>query len=195
MWNERYAADGFAYGTEPNDFLREVSSQLPPNGRVLCLAEGEGRNAVFLAGLGHDVVAVDQSDVGLKKAEALARSKGVPITTVVADLNDFAIAEGAYSAIVSIWAHVPPALRAKLHAACVAGLAPGGVFVLEAYTSAQTQRTTGGPRDPALCMSAAGLRAELAGLSMVSLHERVRQVHEGAFHDGESDVVQLLARR
>lgn len=195
MWNERYAAEGFAYGTEPNDFLRDVAEQLAPRSRVLCLAEGEGRNAVFLATLGHSVVAVDQSDVGLKKAEALAQRKGVVVQTVVADLNDFVIEPGAYDAIVSIWAHVPPPLRTRLHAACVSGLAPRGLFVLEAYTPAQTKRTTGGPREPQVCMSADGLRRELSGLEIVLLHERVRMVHEGAFHDGESDVVQLLARR
>lgn len=195
MWDERYSQPGFAYGTTPNDFLVEVAGAIPAGGRVLCLAEGEGRNAVYLAGLGHDVVAVDQSRTGLDKAVALATERGVVIDTVVADLKDFGIDEGAWDGIVSIWAHVPPSLRVPLHAACVRGLKPGGVFILEAYTPSQTARTTGGPKDPALCMSAAGLRQELAGLGLEILTEKTRVVREGAFHDGESDVVQVFGRK
>jgi 2-polyprenyl-3-methyl-5-hydroxy-6-metoxy-1,4-benzoquinol methylase len=194
MWNERYQAPGFAYGTEPNDFLVEVEPMLPRHARVLSLAEGEGRNAVWLAQQGHQVVAVDGSSVGLDKALTLAQQRGVVIETVVADLQDFAIDVGAFDAIVSIWAHVPPALRVALHARCVAGLRPGGRFILEAYTPAQTARTTGGPRDPSMCMSPATLTAELAGLSMERCEEKVRMVHEGAFHEGDSDVVQCVAR-
>ncbi len=195
MWDERYGAPGFAYGTAANDFLLEVAGAIPAGGRVLCLAEGEGRNAVALAALGHDVIAVDQSRVGLDKAQSLAAERGVVIDTVVADLGDFVIDADAYDAIVSIWAHVPPSLRKPLHAACVAGLKAGGVFILEAYAPAQTARTTGGPKDPALCMSTASLRDELAGLDFERLEEKTRMVYEGQFHDGESDVVQCLARR
>jgi SAM-dependent methyltransferase len=196
MWDERYSAPGFAYGTAPNDFLVEVAGRIPAGGRVLCLAEGEGRNAVYLAERGHDVVAVDMSPVGLEKARGLAAARGVVIDTVVANLKDFVIDEGAWDAIVSIWAHVPPALRAPLHAACVKGLKPGGVFILEAYAPSQVARGTGGPRDPALCMSANQLREELAGLHIERLEEKTRFVHEGEHHHGDSDVVQaLLIRR
>ena len=195
MWDERYGAPGFAYGTAANDFLVEVAGAIAEKGRVLCLAEGEGRNAVWLAEQGHDVIAVDQSAVGLDKARALAAERGVTIDTVVADLGAFTIDVDAYDAIVSIWTHLPPALRARVHAACVTGLRAGGVFILEAYTPAQTQRDTGGPKDPALYMSAAGLRDELAGLQFERLDEKTRLVREGKFHDGDSDVVQCLARR
>src|SRR6478735_11540147 len=87
-WDERYSAPGFAYGTEPNDFLASVAGRLP-RGPVLTIGEGEGRNAAFLAGLGHEVLAVDQSEVGIGKARALAESKGVHVNTVVADLAQF----------------------------------------------------------------------------------------------------------
>jgi SAM-dependent methyltransferase len=195
MWNERYAAPGFAYGTAPNDFLVDVERLFPRGARVLSLAEGEGRNAVWLAERGHAVTGVDGSAVGLQKARALAAERGVVIDTVVADLADFPIDAAAWDVVVSVWAHTPPALRAALHARVAAGLVPGGLFVLEAYTPAQTQRTTGGPKDPALCLTSSTLRDELPSLTFLRCLSGTRWVHEGRFHDGESDVVQLVARR
>jgi 2-polyprenyl-3-methyl-5-hydroxy-6-metoxy-1,4-benzoquinol methylase len=136
MWDERYAAPGFAYGTAANDFLVDIERFFPRGARVLSLAEGEGRNAVWLAQQGHRVTGVDQSKVGFDKARALAAERGVVIDTVVADLSTFAIDEGVFDVIVSIWAHLPPPARVALHARVVAGLKPGGLFVLEAYTPA-----------------------------------------------------------
>ena len=194
MWDERYSEEGFAYGTQPNDFLVEMADRIPP-GPVLCLAEGEGRNAVFLATRGHEVVAVDQSAVGLEKAHGLAIQHGVSIETRASDLAEFNYEAARYAGIVSIWAHMPPDVRRVVHKECVKALMPGGVMVLEAYTPAQAGRGTGGPPNPALCMNAAGLRQELAGLEFELLLERERLVSEGRYHDGNSAVVQMVARR
>lgn len=133
MWDERYAGESFFYGTEPNDFLREHAAEISAGGRVLCLAEGEGHNAVFLAGLGLSVVAVDQSAVGLRKAVQLAEARGASITALQANLDSYRIEPGSWEAIVSIWCHLPTSLRAKVHVQVVDGLKPGGVFLLEAY--------------------------------------------------------------
>ena len=149
FWNERYRAPHYVYGTAPNDFLASVADQIPP-GPALCLAEGEGRNAVFLAGRGHDVTAVDQSSAGLEKARALAQSRGVPLATVVADLANFEIAPQAWAGIVAIFMHLPPVLRRAVLGRAARGLRPGGVFVMEAYTPAQLGRGTGGPNDATL---------------------------------------------
>ena len=100
MWNERYAEAGYAYGTEPNDFLVAHAAQIPP-GRVLCLAEGQGRNAVWLAQQGYDVTAVDLSEVGLAKAQQLAAERGVQLTTIQADLAQFTIEPQTWDGIVS----------------------------------------------------------------------------------------------
>ena len=145
-WDARYAEPGWAFGTEPNDFLREMAPRLP-RGRVLCLAEGEGRNAVHLAGLGHEVTAVDLSPVGVAKTLALAAERGVRVHAEVADLAHYAIAPGFWQGVVSIFAHVPGDVRGPLHRAVVAGLAPGGVLVLEAYPPEQADRGTGGPSE------------------------------------------------
>ncbi len=194
MWDERYSLAEYAYGTQPNDFLREVAPRLP-QGRALCLAEGEGRNAVFLAQCGLEVVAVDQSAVGLEKAQRLAASRQAVLQTVVANLDSYAIGDNAWDVIVSIWAHVPPALRQQVHRACVTGLKPGGMFVLEAYTPAQLAFKTGGPPVPELTMTLAALQHELSGLDFLIGRELVREVREGRYHDGQSAVVQVLARR
>lgn len=194
IWDDRYAGEDYLYGTEPNDFIR-ARAGLIPDGPVLCLGEGEGRNAVHLAGLGHAVTAVDQSAVGLAKAQRLAATKGVSVATVAADLGDFVIEPGAWAGIVSVFCHLPPSLRARVFGAAARGLRPGGVFLLEGYTVEQLEYRTGGPSDPELMMSAAGLKRELAGLRFLHAEERVRPVREGSLHNGDAAVVQIAAIR
>jgi SAM-dependent methyltransferase len=194
FWDQRYSRDDFVYGTEPDDFLVASAAAIPP-GPVLCLAEGEGRNAVWLAARGHEVTAMDQSVVALAKAQRLAADRGVAIKTVVADLASYPIVSGAWSGIVSFWAHVPAALRRSLHTQVAQGLKPGGVFILEAYTPAQLAFDTGGPRNLDMLMTGTQLREELAGLEFQILRELERNVREGTKHIGRAAVVQVLARR
>lgn len=191
MWDERYSLPGFAYGTEPNEFLAAVAAQIPV-GPVLSLGEGEGRNAAFLAGLGHRVVAVDQSEVGLAKAKKLAADRGLTIETVCADLATFSIEPGAWAGIVSVFCHLPRRIRRPLYAAVVRGLRPGGVFMLEAYTPQQISRGTGGPKDPDMLPTLADLTEELAELDFVHARELEREVREGAYHTGVASVVQII---
>lgn len=195
MWDERYSGEEFAYGTEPNEFLAQMADRLPPGGRVLSLAEGEGRNAVFLAGRGHAVTAVDASRVGLAKARRLAESRRVEIELHVADLTDYAIEPAAWDGIVSIFCHVPDTVRAALHRRVVAGLKPGGVLILEAYTPAQLAYGTGGPKEVERTMTLDALRTELAPLEFEHAAELEREVIEGFYHTGTGAVVQLIARK
>ncbi|MCW8985804.1 MAG: class I SAM-dependent methyltransferase [Thermoanaerobaculales bacterium] len=192
MWDERFSEPGYAYGTEPNGFLVSVADRIP-GGRVLCLAEGEGRNAVFLAGLGYDVTAVDASTVGLAKAEALAHDRGATIDTVLADLEDFQIEPGAWQGIVSIFCHLPPVIRAALHERCLRGMVPGGVFVLEGFTHRQLELGTGGPRNRELLMELEIIRQELPGLRLEIGREIEREATEGKYHKGTVSVLQILA--
>src|SRR3954470_1244677 len=194
MWDQRYSAAEFAYGTEPNDFLAARVEAITP-GPVLELGCGEGRNAVFLAGRGYAVTAVDQSAAGLRKAEQLAAERGVSITTVQADLGALAIEPGHWAGVVSIFCHLPRAVRLPLYAAVVRGLRPGGALLMEAYTPAQIGRGTGGPPDPDWMMSLDGLKEELAGLEWVAAEEKEREVREGTFHTGLASVVQFIGRR
>lgn len=195
MWNQRYGEPGFAYGTEPNDFLKQAHASFKPQGRVLCLAEGEGRNAVFLAEQGYDVHAVDLSDVGMDKTARLAEERGVVVHTAVADLGEYDLGTAAWDGIVSVWCHLPPPVRADVHRRVVAALAPGGVLVLEAYTPAQLELKTGGPPVAEMMMTLKALRDELAGLELEHAIELKRHVDEGKYHQGKSAVVQLIARR
>jgi len=190
-WDLRYSGEDYHYGTEPNDFLVSVADRIP-DGPVLCLAAGEGRNAVYLAALGHPVTAVDSSPVGLDKARRLARRRGVEIETVATDLAHFAIEPEAWAGIVSIFGHLPPPLRARVHASSVRGLRRGGVFVLEAYTPQQLELRTGGPPTTELMMDLRALERELEGLRLDVAREIRRPVHEGHGHRGKAAVVQLL---
>ncbi|MBI5766553.1 MAG: methyltransferase domain-containing protein [Verrucomicrobia bacterium] len=196
-WNQRFGAADYYYGTEPNDFVASVAHHLPP-GPVLCLGEGEGRNAVFLAALGHDVLAVDQSDAGLAKARHLAASRGLPLRTEVADLAQFVIAPAAWSGVVATFVHLPVELRHTVHRAAVTGLQPGGCLVLELYHPDQVRHRTGGPvNNPELLVTLDALRAEIADLPVDFLvaKELEREVREGPGPHGLGSVVQLLARR
>ncbi len=195
FWDERYrAAGGYVFGTEPNDFLAANAAAIPP-GPVLCLGEGEGRNAVFLARLGHAVTAMDQSAVGLAKAGQLAAARGVRLQTVAADLETYPIEPGAWSGIVAIFVHLPVPLRRRVAAQVVAGLRPGGVFLSEVYSPAQLAFGTGGPKEAALLVPLADFRAELRGLDFDIARECERDVVEGQGHTGRASVVQILARR
>ncbi len=191
-WDERYSTGDYFYGKDPNDFLREQTMRIPAGGSVLCLAEGEGRNAVFLAKQGFQVTAVDGSRVGLEKLETLARESGVSVKTICADLADFVIEPGYWDAIVSIWCHLPSGLRRNVHASSVQGLRKGGVFLLEAYRPEQLKYGTGGPKDPDFLMNLEILRPELSGLRLEVQVEQVREIHEGKGHFGPSAVVQVL---
>ena len=195
MWDQRYSEAEYVFGTEPNDFLKEVFHRIPSGGRVLCLAEGESRNAVFLAEQGYEVTAIDLSEVGLKKALKLASDKGVHITTQVADLAEYDFGNQQWDGIVSISVHLPDTIRQQVHAQIEPALKHGGVFILEAYTYEQTKMAgIGGPdaSQKDRFMSLAKLQMELAALHEVIGIEKHRNLSEGKRHKGLSAVVQFV---
>jgi SAM-dependent methyltransferase len=194
-WNERYACEEFAYGERPNDFLAHMADRLPTTGRALDIGAGEGRNALFLASCGLDVLAVDQSEVGMQKAMRLAHERGLTLRTQAIDLQHFDAARDSFDVISSIFVHLPTALRARVHARVHSWLKPGGVFLLEAYAPDQIHRDTGGPKDPSLLAPLKIILGELDGLEIEHQASLVRNVSEGRFHTGEASVVQVLARK
>ena len=191
FWDQRYGQTEYVYGKKPNDFLKSVVHEIP-KGRVLCLADGEGRNGVFLAVQGCNVTSVDHSSVGLHKALNLAAEHGVVLETVVVDLAEFTIQPNHWDGIVSIFCHLPPVVRGYIHQQVVSGLKVGGVFVLEAYTPQQLQYQTGGPPTAELTMELQTLQQELSGLEFKHGVELEREIQEGFLHQGRSAVVQLL---
>lgn len=194
MWEQRFSTETYLYGTEPNDFLKSNISILPP-GKTLCLADGEGRNSVFLASTGRQVSSVDLTQAGVDKTLRLAAERGVVVDAQQADLARYELGEECWDAIVSIFAHTPASIRIELHRRVAASLRPGGVFLLEAYTPDQVGRGTGGPPSADLMMTAAELRRELASLKLLSVEEIEREVIEGAGHSGVGAVVQVIAQK
>ena len=194
MWNHKYGVDDYVYGIEPNDFVAEVFADAAP-GDVLCLADGEGRNGVWLAERGHRVTSVDLSTEGVAKAARLAQARSVELDAHVADLADYDFGTARWDHVVSIWAHTPPAVRTRIHRATASALKPGGTFVLEAYTPAQAPRDTGGPGVAKMTMTLTELQRDLVGLVIERGEEFDRDVQEGPGHTGLCSVVQVIARR
>jgi len=195
FWDSRYSTDEFVYGTEPNAFLREQARRLPTGAAVLCLAEGEGRNSTFLAGRGCRVTGVDASQVGMDKTRRLAEERGVHVTTLVADLAEYDAGTDIWDAVVSIFAHLPPTIRAPLRMKLRSAIRVGGLFLLEHYHPRQLEYKTGGPSDPALMTTLEELDHEFAGWECLHRFEGEREVHEGNFHFGLSYVTQFVAQR
>lgn len=193
MWNQRYAGAEYVYGTEPNTFLQTHAAQL--QGPVLSLAEGEGRNAVFLATRGLEVLGVDASAVGLAKAQKLAATRGVKIRTEVADLAVYTPPPETFGAVVSIFAHLPSVIRQRLYPLVEQALKPGGILLLEAYAKAQLQHRTGGPKDPDMLMARADLEQAFPHCEIILSREIEREVIEGQLHTGRAAVVQFIARK
>lgn len=194
LWDQRYSHPDYVYGRDPNDFLRQMANRIPA-GRVLCLADGEGRNGVWLAEQGYEVVSVDQSGVGLAKARQLAQERGVTLETIQADLASFPIEPQQWQGVVSIFCHLPGSLWQQVHQAAVAGLAAGGVLILEAYSPAQLQlqpvHNSGGPRERDLLVSLEQLQS-LTGIAWEIAEEKQRTLQEGILHQGLAAVVQAL---
>lgn len=193
IWDERFSGEHYLYGTEPNDFLARHAHLL--RGPVLSLAEGEGRNAVFLASRGLRVLGVDSSATGLEKARRLAHARGVTIETQQVDLASYRPPAQRFAAIVSIFAHLPSSIRARLCPLLEQALLPNGILLLEAYSEDQLQRDTGGPDDIDMLLSVDKLRAEFPRLQPLLLQEVVRDVIEGEGHTGQASVVQFIASR
>ena len=184
-WDARYAEDGFAYGTEPNDFLLSVTPQLQV-GDALCLCEGEGRNATYLAQRGFRTVAVDFSQVALDKATALAAQRGITLPTQRADLEGFDPGIEQWDLVTMIFGQPEVEIRRALYARIAACLRPGGAFVLETKTQEGAEADSRYPGSAALC-------AELNGLDFVIVRDEERLLKEGRYHDGVQRTAQVLA--
>jgi 2-polyprenyl-3-methyl-5-hydroxy-6-metoxy-1,4-benzoquinol methylase len=195
FWDKRYSAPEFVYGTEPNQFLVDQLAHLPPGGRVLCLADGEGRNGVWLSRQGFEVTSVDVSPQGVGKMQRLAAQAGVALKAEVADVTTLELGLAQWDAIVSIFLHLPDRARVDLHQRAVLALRPGGVFVWQAYAPEQLKLSTGGPKDAALLPSLEVVARDFADCTMLHVWAGLHTVNEGCLHTGEGEVTQLLAKK
>ncbi len=196
FWDKNFGDATYKYGETPNAFLTTQAALLPPAGRVLLPGDGEGRNGVWLAEQGMQVETVDASAVGVAKAEALAQRRGVRIQATQADFNDWQPAASSYDAVVLTYVHLQPALRQKLHRACVAALKSGGVLILEGFHPRQLPLSSGGPKDEAMLFSLERLRADFAGGMQELLAEEVpTTLSEGPGHGGPAEVTRWVGRK
>ena len=200
FWDDRFAEPGYKYGTTPNAFLREQAARLSDASQVLVPGDGEGRNGVWLAGQGHQVTAVDCSEVGLAKARALAAERGNAVAarlhTRLADLADWAPAPESFDALVRVFCHLPSALRRVAHPRLAEGLKPGGWLILEAFHPTQLGRSSGGPKDVDMLCTLVDLRADFAGrLEEVVALEGEVLLDEGPGHQGAGKVTRYVGRR
>lgn len=198
MWDERFSSEHYVYGQEPNSFLVEQWDHYKldsSSGKVLCLAEGEGRNAVYLAERGHTVTTVDLSEVGLQKSARLAAARGVDLETVHADLATYTPELNVYSAVVMIFAHTPTNIRKRSLQIAKDALRSDGYLILEGYTEDQIGRGTGGPGSKSMMFSKQELEQFFEPKEILLSRELVRDIREGPLHDGEGAVVQFVARK
>ena len=194
FWNERYAETAYAYGQEANDFLK--AQQIGSDLKVLCLAEGEGRNGVYLAGLGNDVTCIDYSEEGLKKTSQLAAQNGVEVSCICADLGEMQLKANTWDVIVAIFAHFPKLVKSHIWPQIFTALKPGGKLIMEVYDQEQLRFGTGGPQQPDLLYSKEELIELIVGDYQSFQIEKVfRDVHEGAYHNGASATLQVVATK
>ncbi|MBL8289031.1 MAG: class I SAM-dependent methyltransferase [Rubrivivax sp.] len=199
-WNRRFAGETFLFGTEPNAWLRAHAGWLAPGSRVLCVADGEGRNSVFLARQGHRVEAFDIAANAVAKAQAFAAREGVQVGYALADCDSYAwpsMPGDAFDAVAAIFVQfADPPQRQRLFANMVRALKPGGLLLLHGYTPKQLEYRTGGPPILEHLYTEAMLREAFAGSAeIVELTEYEAEIHEGSGHSGRSALLGLVARR
>ncbi len=194
-WNQRYQRDDFLFGEAPNQWLVSQGNELPTTGRVLSVADGEGRNSVWLASLGLEVDAFDISEVAVTKARAFAARKGCAIRYAVMDADRVMWPTALYDAVVAIFIQfADPSMRRRLFHHMSQALKPGGALLLQGYAPKQLHYRTGGPPIRSHLYTEAQLRKELAQLQISSLRCYEADVQEGSGHRGRSALVGLVGR-
>ena len=194
-WNERYRAPDYIFGTAPNAFLASSASHLKRGQRALCIADGEGRNSVWLAEQGLEVTAFDFSPIGVDKARKLAASRGVKVRYDVSTVYDWSWPAAAFDLVVAIFVQfADPPMRSFMFERMASALKPGGLVLVEGYTPKQLEFGTGGPKQLDQLYTEDLLRAAFAGMEIVELRQYEAELDEGSRHRGPSAVIDLVAR-
>jgi 2-polyprenyl-3-methyl-5-hydroxy-6-metoxy-1,4-benzoquinol methylase len=198
-WNERYSSAEFAYGEQPNNYLKEQLEKLDI-GTILFPAEGEGRNAVFAARLGWTVSAFDISAEGKNKALRLAEANKVTIDYQVGELQSLNYTAGQFDVIALIYAHFPADIKSLIHKTLDKYLRKGGVIIFEAFSKTHLDylaknEKVGGPKDIASLFSIDELRSDFANYDIIELEEKEIELNEGSFHNGTGSVIRFTGRK
>ena len=195
-WNERYAGDDYLFGTEPNSFLAAQRHRLRPGLEALAVADGEGRNGVWLAEQGLDVLSVDGSPVALDKARRLAAKRGAALRTELADLAAWTWPRERFDVVAAIFIQFAgPELRAAIFDGIRRSLRPGGLLILQGYRPEQLRYGTGGPPCAENMYTADMLAQAFGDWDILHLREHDSVIREGRGHDGLSALVDLVARK
>jgi len=196
MWDERYASEDYLFGTEPNAFLVAQHHLLKPGMSCLAVADGEGRNGVWLAQQGLQVLAVEASAVAQQKARKLAEQRNVTLEFELADLAQWEWGENRFDVVAAIFIQfAPPGLREQMFAVIKRCLKPGGLLLLQGYTPRQLKYGTGGPSAAENMYTEPLLRAEFADMEWLHFAEHDEEVREGSGHHGMSALIDLVARK
>lgn len=198
-WDDRYKSEEFAYGEEPNNFLREQIEKLNP-GAIIFPAEGEGRNAVFAAKLGWKVAAFDISEEGKNKARKLAETNNVSIDYQVGELETLDFQDEQFDAIALIYAHFPAIIKSKIHKQLDKFLRKDGVIIFEAFSKKHLEFVTknekvGGPKDIESLFSIEEIKADFPNYEIIELEEKEIELNEGLFHNGAGSVIRFVGRK
>jgi SAM-dependent methyltransferase len=195
-WDKRFSVPEYVFGTEPNAFLKAQAALLPASGTALAVADGEGRNGVWLAERGLDVLSIDWSPAAQEKARALANTRGVRLRTALVDVVSWQWPEAAYDVVVAIFVQfVPPPQRREMFAGMRRALRRGGLLLVEGYRPEQLDYKTGGPSQVENLYTRALLEAEFAGLSELRIEEHDSMTREGTGHAGMAALIDLVGRK
>lgn len=198
-WNERYSNEAYAYGQDPNDFLKQELKKISP-AKILFPAEGEGRNALFAASLGWEVSAFDIAQEGKNKAMKLAQERGLKIDYQVGNLSELNYEPAQFDAIALIYAHFPAAIKSDLHIALSKLLKPGGVIVFEAFSKSHIEYNSknekvGGPKELDMLFSIDEIQNDFSNYEVILLDEKEIELQEGLFHNGTGSVIRFVGRK
>ncbi|MGP0091575.1 MAG: SAM-dependent methyltransferase [Xanthobacteraceae bacterium] len=195
-WESRFAAPGYLFGTAPNAFLRSQAHRLRAGQTALSIADGEGRNGVWLAEQGLDVLSIDFSPTALAKAQALAAERGVAMRTEQADLTRWTWPQDRFDVIVAIFIQFfSPTERPRIFASMKRALRPGGWILMQGYRPEQLKYRTGGPSDIVQLYTRAMLEEAFGDLSFLEINEHDSEISEGSGHAGMSALIDLTARK
>lgn len=193
FWNQRYGKQEFAYGKQPNVFFKQQLDLLD-TGSILLPAEGEGRNAVYAASQGWNVMAFDTSEKGKEKALQLAQEQQVEITYAITNVMHFHN-DTAFDVIALCYAHFPVSIRKQAHQHLMQFLKPDGVVIFEAFAKAQLGKSSGGPKNEAMLFSLAEIKDEFPQLKFNFLREQTIELSEGNHHNGEAEVIRFFGQK
>ena len=194
-WDQRYRSGKILFGEEPSLFLREQAFRFAPGMKALAVADGQGRNGVWLASQGLDVLSVDISETGLQHARELAAQRAVSLRTECCDLVTWSPPLAAFDVVVEIAIHFPGDVRRQVHRNLSEALKPGGLYLLEAFHETQCGQASGGPKDRDMLYTRDKLHNDFREFSILELMEGTALLNEGSRHQGEAWMVRMVAQK